>query len=444
MANVYVRSGAAGAGTGADWTNAYTKLNTALTAKAAGDTFWVADDHAETTAAAITHTSPGTISNPCFIYCVNRAGSVPPVAADLRTSATVTTTGNSGISFDGFAYCHGVGFNAGSAASGAANYSFGVGTSFTWRFNACAVRMGTTNVSGTFNFGTATANLVQQLSFVNTTFQFGATAQSLVLRGANVVWSDTPSAIVGATLPTTLFATSTSSFGMRADIDAVDLSALGSGKTLVGALSAGQRFRLINCKLGASVTVAATPTAVGAEVALIGSHSSTTVERNELYGYYGTLTTETTIIRTTGASDGTTAYSWKVVTTANSKRTFPFETFEGAVWNTTLSSQTLTVHCVTDNVTLTDAEIWVEVEYLASAATPVTTLITDANATVLTTPQNQTSDSGEAWTTTGIATPLKQALAVTFTPAMVGPIRWKVKVAKASATVYIDPNVDLA
>jgi hypothetical protein len=60
MANVYVYSGAAGAGTGADWTNAYTTLTAALAAKAAGDDFWVAHDHAETQASALTLTSPGT------------------------------------------------------------------------------------------------------------------------------------------------------------------------------------------------------------------------------------------------------------------------------------------------------------------------------------------------------------------------------------------------
>ena len=33
-------------GDGSSWTNAYTTLAAACTAKAAGDVFWVADDHA--------------------------------------------------------------------------------------------------------------------------------------------------------------------------------------------------------------------------------------------------------------------------------------------------------------------------------------------------------------------------------------------------------------
>src|SRR4029077_14277585 len=99
MANVYVDSNAAGAGTGADWANAYTTLGAALTAKAAGDSFFVAHNHAETAASAKVLTSPGTVSNPCFIYCVSSAGSVPPVSADLRTTATITTTGAFAITF---------------------------------------------------------------------------------------------------------------------------------------------------------------------------------------------------------------------------------------------------------------------------------------------------------------------------------------------------------
>lgn len=179
---------------------------------------------------------------------------------------------------------------------------------------------------------------------------------------------------------------------------------------------------------------------------VIGCHSTTNVRRDERYQYQGTLTTETTIIRTGGASDGTTAFSWKIVPTVNNKRDFPFETFEGTLWNTaTGAAKTLTVHTVCDNVTLTDAEVWLEVEYLASSATPVSSLLTDANATVLTTAANQAT-STETWTTTGLVTPVRQKLEVTFTPQMAGPIRWKVKVARATATpaIYVCPKADLA
>jgi hypothetical protein len=109
-------------------------------------------------------------------------------------------------------------------------------------------------------------------------------------------------------------------------------------------------------------------------------------------------------------------------------------------WNeTTGSSITVTIETVTDNVTLTDAEAWIEVEYLGTSGFPLGIWTSDriANAT-LGTPANQTSSS-ETWTTTGLATPVKQKLAVSFTPQEKGLIRARVAVAKASTTMYYDP-----
>ena len=48
MATIYVDSSAVGGGTGADWTNAYTTLQVALTAWTTSDVIWVAHNHSET------------------------------------------------------------------------------------------------------------------------------------------------------------------------------------------------------------------------------------------------------------------------------------------------------------------------------------------------------------------------------------------------------------
>ena len=37
--------------------------------------------------------SPGTAASPCRIICVNRAGTVPPVSADLRATAAMILWG---------------------------------------------------------------------------------------------------------------------------------------------------------------------------------------------------------------------------------------------------------------------------------------------------------------------------------------------------------------
>lgn len=438
MAAKYVYSGAGGAGTGADWANAYTTMTAAIAGSSAGDTYYVASDHAESTAGAVTLTFKGTIATPDMCLSVNRAGSVPPVAADLLAGASVTTTGAASIALRGTVYGYGVTFNAGTGAvTGSINFAATAAANQTW--DTCAFNIVATGSSSLLNVGTNAAET--GFLWTNCTASFGATGQS-ISAGGHLVIQNKPGAVfvTGATIPTTLFS-ATAGQG-QLTISGVDLSASGAAKTLFAAsISNIIPQQLINCKLDASVTVTtATATPQEGGVDLIGCNSTTNVARNERYRYQGTLTTELTVIRTGGASNGTTAYSWKVVTTANNERNFPFQTFTGSIWNsTTGSAKTLTINTLTDNVTLTDAEAWVVVEYLGSAATPVASTVSDGAATVLTTPANQPTNS-ETWTTTGIVTPVKQSLAATFTPQMAGYIRWTVYVAKVSATVYIDPK----
>src|SRR5262245_8321251 len=120
MASYYVWSGATGSNNGSNWANAFTTLTTAFATEAAGDTLYVAHDHAESTAAGVTLTSSGTLASMTKVVCVDRAGSVPPVAADRRATAQVTTTGANPITLAGGA-CHydGIIFNCGTGSTAA-------------------------------------------------------------------------------------------------------------------------------------------------------------------------------------------------------------------------------------------------------------------------------------------------------------------------------------
>src|SRR5580765_4027333 len=107
MAVYYVWSGATGTGTGASWANAFTTLTTAFVTEAAGDTLYVAHDHAESSASAVTLTSSGTTTAWTKVICVNRAGSVPPVASDRMATAQTTSTG-ANIVCNGFTHYDGI------------------------------------------------------------------------------------------------------------------------------------------------------------------------------------------------------------------------------------------------------------------------------------------------------------------------------------------------
>ena len=142
MASYYVWSGATGSANGTSWANAYTTLTAAFTGHAAGDTYYVAHDHAETPAAGtnIALASLGTVTAPTKIVCVNRAGSVPPVSADRRATATVTTTTFGGITFTGFSHYDGIIFNCGTAVN-AVTIVLANAAGVSLRFDNCSLRL---------------------------------------------------------------------------------------------------------------------------------------------------------------------------------------------------------------------------------------------------------------------------------------------------------------
>ena len=435
MANWYVWSGAAGSGTGANWTNAYTTLGAAATAKAAGDVFFVAHDHAETAGSAKTITFAGTEALPNKVYCVDRAGSVPPVAADLRTTATITTTGAFGITLAGSCIeCYGIIFNCGTGAT-SATISISNTASRTTRLVNCSLRLLTTATASRITVPSV-ASGATLVVLENTTVQFGNVSQ-LMQSSGRVIWRNTPTAILGATIPTALLGFN--GVGASWFVEGVDLSAAASGKTifLATAATGPNLATLKDCKLGASVSIVASPTLSpgGLEVSMIRCDSADTNYRTEKYTYSGTLTTETTIVMSGGASDGTTPISWKIVTSANSH--WPFWCPPISVWNETVDTPiTVTIEGVWGGGAVPlNTEIWIDVEYLGTSGFPLGSEATSGNANSLVTGTSVSAGSG---TWGGSTTTF--AMSATFTPAEKGPLTIVVKAAKPSSTFYIDPK----
>lgn len=440
MANWYIRSLAGGTASGADWANAKLTLAAAFTAGAAGDSFWVSEDHAETGTAANTLTAPGTAANPCFIYCVNHSGSVPPVSADLRTTATITTTTTGTITIQQNSYYYGITFSAGSGASNA-SITIGTGNDGFLSFNSCALVLGGTGGSSRINLAGTSAG--SEIRFNNVPVTFNSINQFITINSGRFFWSNTASAIVGATIPTKLFGAGTFDDGGKIVITGVDLSALGSGKTIVGASTQPFDVILQDCKLGASVTLAAASSIVNsANVYVIRCDSSGTNYRTEKYMYPGSQSTETTIVRTGAASDGTTPISQKIVTTANSKWVLPFDAIPITIWNDSTSAiTTLTIYGTTTGGGVPkDDEIWIDVEYLGSSLTPQGSFITSSKADNLAaSAATNNSADGSTWGGGGAGNGFK-IVCPSFTPGQAGPINIYLRAAKASSTYYIDPK----
>lgn len=442
MTAYYVRSGAGGSANGTSWANAYLTLAAALSGKAAGDVFYIAEDHAESTGSNVTLASPGTSASPCFFYCVDHAGSVPPVSADLRTTATISTSGNNSLVLNGtWGEVYGITFTAGNSTGSPTLGLCDNGSDFQ-KFVNSALHIGSSGSGGTLSAGPVTGGGSCRTELYNTTVQFANTSQSINVNGT-LLWRNTASAISGATLPNTLIIPGSSARMARVFCEGVDLSALGSGKTLVSTNTSGGSGAVLfkDCKLGASVTICGTPSAPGnIDVDVVNCDSGSTNYRNERYRYAGTLTTETTIVLSGGASDGTTGTAYKIVTTANSRWDMPFEAPVLAIWNdTTGSSKTATVQGIWGGGAVpNNDDIFLEIEYLGASGSPLSSMVTSTKADNLASGSALSGGSG-SWggSTTSFA------MSASFTPQKKGWVYVRVRAAKASSTFYVDPLVTI-
>lgn len=442
MAIIYVRStDGSDADNGTTWALAKATLAGAFAIANAGDTIYVSDNHAETQASSMTLTSPGTAANPVRVLCGDDAAE-PPTA--LATTATISVTGNNPMSFVGFAYFYGIAFQAGSGSGAATLINFTSTSAWGFVLEACKLRVVSTSGSNQINVGgTAGNNDGCRLVLINTSVRFGATGQVLSLR-MPLEWRDSIAVESGGTAPTTLFEPATvAASGM---VRCVGCDFNNAGTNLVDvSLDAWNEYYFERCRLPAGINIT-TGSHPGPSTVVRGTNcdSGATNYRNFLYSYYGTWTQEATIVRTGGASDGTTPISRKMVSGAAALFIQPFYSDWVTVWNdATGGSLTATIEIVNDGLTLTDEEVWIEVDYLGNSSYPLASFVSDRKTSILASAANQTSSS-ETWTTTGLSSPVKQKLAASFTPQMKGPIRVRVGLARPSATVYFCPKVAIA
>lgn len=439
MADIYVRStDGNNADSGATWALAKATLAGAITGSAAGDTYYVSQVHAESTAGFVTLTFPGTLASPNNVICANDAAE-PPTA--VATSGTITATGSNNITLAGSAYIYGLTFISGTS-TGAANLTVGNGDATAQTLERCELRVGTTSTTSRLFLGSNANANEGYLRLKDCVLRFSNASQGVAI-GQRLLFVDGGSISASGSAITTFVATATSN-GVDAVFSGVDLSAGASAMNLLAASQAAAgKVVFRNCKLPASWSgslLAGAPVHMGFRAEMHNCDSTDTNYRLWVEDYSGSIKSETTVVRTGGASDGTTALSWRMVSTANAE--YPLITLDSpeiARWNdTTGSAITVTVEIITDNVTLTDAECWLEVQYLGTSGFPLGLFVNDCKTDFLATATNQTTSS-VSWTTTGLGTPVKQALSVTFTPQEKGYLQAVVKLAKASTTVYVDP-----
>lgn len=403
-------------------------LNGGSSWAAAGDRIFRADNHAETQASSISYTSPGTAANPIKLVTVNPAAA-PPTA--ISTGASVTTTGNNSITFAGFTFDYGINYVIGSGGTLAVNANFNASTANWWRIDTGEITLASSG-TGLLVIGVNAANLDDRLvELYNTILDFqGAVASGISLNG-KLKWFG--GSLQGSAV-TNLFTNVTTGPGAFFEGYGLDLTTLNAGESLF-AVNHGQIGDIVfeNCKLASGVAESSGSVAGpgGIKLRVINCDSADTNNNYYTIDYGGTVVEETTIVRTND--------SRKIVTSANTKYFMPLVHDVIVFYNDVTTSQTVTLEMITDNITLTDADIWLEVEYLGTSGFPQSVFASNRiSDPEFGTPANHNTSS-VSWTTTGLTTPIKQFLDVTFTAEIAGPVKLRVHVARTSTTLYLDP-----
>lgn len=444
MADLYVRSAdGSDADNGTTWALAKATLTGAAAIDGVGDRIFLASTHSESTGAAVTINLAGTNASPTQLLSVASAGDPSPVTTLTAGAVVASGAGNYSIVVNGSAYVYGVRFNLGVGSGSSPSLSLAPADNNVQTYESCIFDAQTTGSVAVIACGSLSSAVESRLNLKNCDFHFSHIGHTLSVTHCTLEWEG-GSILAGSALTNFL---TFSRDGASTLISGVDLSSLGSATNLVGTTGAAGKAIFRNCKLPASWTgqlFGGTLLSTAFRVEMYNCDNADTNYRLWVQDYTGSIRSETVVVRTGGASDGVTPLAWKMTTTADAEYpVFPLVSPEIVVWNDAVgSAKTLTVEVVTDNVTLTDGECWLEVQYLGTSGVPLSLFASDAKADVLATAANQTTSS-ETWTTTGLTTPVKQKLSVTFTPQEKGFIHAVVKLAKASTTVYVCPKADL-
>ncbi len=165
----------------------------------------------------------------------------------------------------------------------------------------------------------------------------------------------------------------------------------------------------------------------------------------EFHNMSGAATIDRTIYRTGGASDGTDPFSLKMVSTVDATRYYPCQSQDIHVNIPSTGSKTVTIHIVNGTgagVTLNNDEIGAELQYLGTATSLGHSASYDENVILVAGAAQATST--EAWTTTGLTSPVYQKLEVTVTVNTAGLHTFRVNLFKTSTTVYVCPKAVIA
>ena len=235
--------------------------------------------------------------------------------------------------------------------------------------------------------------------------------------------------------------------GGSMEINGADFSGFTNATTPALVLFSSAVFTLTNCKTASTFNFVDTSTP-GEGTIILGTNVGATDDPTSLrlHTYYGAIVSSTSIYRSGGATIEGIANSWLVTTRATCNEYAPFHSpwIYGVISST--GSKNFDLYITNDTADFTNAQVWLEVEYLATSDSPLWTLASDQRATITTTAADQDDDTTSTWVGAGPAYTYKQRLRVTATVGETGQFRARVVTGVASIAssrnFYIDPDAD--
>jgi hypothetical protein len=414
-----------------DWNNASCYLHYVLNhaAVGTGDFAYVDDGHSEAYGANMMVLGPTVASAPLKILCVDKA------ADTLSVGAVCGGTGTLG--FARYVYSYGVCYK-------------GAVTTLTGATAAVARIILESDGSDVLDItGAATASGLYTgsvFTIINGGIKHDSAGDTISPISDGVFEWFGGTLTCGAE-PTGVF--SNASLCGVMSIKDVDLSSVGAG-VLFGAVSGTNgNFDAYfeRCKLHASTTLFTSFSSGKMGGDRIKFHNCNA--GNASYGLaeyerLGSTVHETTVVRTGGASDGTTLISLKMVSFNDAEivvdNYFALKSPPIYSWTASNTEKTFTIEFVHDSATaLQNDEIWMEFEYPVNNTDGLGGFARNKCAVLAA--AADTTDSAETWTTTGLTNPNTRKLTVTVTPGKAGPVIARVCLAKSNTTVYIDPKI---
>lgn len=437
MATYYLWSGAAGTGTGADWTNAFTTYTAALAAATAdGDTIKVHKTHTEELAVDTTYTHQNNIA----VICVDKDASDA-----LATMGTAAWIGNSTLprsitmagAFRVFLY----GITLRTAGSSTDNIVLAGTDGCHFEYESCYLWHGNTSASTGLQVGGTDIQAFVRLK--NCTVRLSLASQRISAQAKLVIEGGDLSSAGTAPTSGLFLVQAVDPGGAAVDCIGFDMSYLGSNPVVGNATTSAMTVRLSQCKLGTSFVLLATQTNLNRSSAEVYAFDCASGDTHGYFAYanpMGSVVSDTGIYFTSGAA----AQSWKITTTANCSYYTPFETPWFGYYNTVTSAITPYIEILRDGSTTAyqNDEVWLDIAAKVTTGSTQSTLYTD-RMTLLGTPANQDAGAGlGSWTgESGTAWSGKLALTASITPAEAGHISARIVVGEPSITVYADPQI---